>query len=568
MHEIQMLGLLEHDVLSSIEVPFLPEYGDPTSTPRESTNQYTLTREEADKFDMDVFSIHVDREKPPMLARSSYGSVSSGSKLASSYRSPASKGLLASHRSSLASSRVVPIGPIEESPRRILRDLPDEGLPNAEKTSPAINPDLLSTSPSQMSILSRKSNQSGRSGRSNLSGNTISSATEGRKRDTSSSRGSIAAKLAPSWLFNPFRSVPSQPQTSVVSASGVASPSKPVINKNGDGVHNALGLVQSPKPKPVTIRQAASSRANAARGYDDDSLTPHRNSFPRHSPLNVSPMKDPHFGKRNSVALSSTLTSNSTMTATMPSSHLPLRAKPLRLTASVSSVQSSLASRWQHMFPRKLYKREMKWQSLVTPGCLPLTVDYFPTTGELETSYDVVSYHFFVDPPEMKSFFIKPPAVKGHSHGEQRRRAWALVVMRQMASVRLAQGFQFVLRPETLDSRDTQVDGLPSVSVGEEKNTFRVRRSYLEDNNETPKPRGAAEVLCSVDEPVYLSMSNEIHSISYKNEYIEVKRYLRRMPPGQVYEYQCLIWPKLGVGYTEWTTSFTTQAMEAYGWNR
>jgi hypothetical protein len=25
MHEIQMLGLVEHDVLSSIEVPFLPE---------------------------------------------------------------------------------------------------------------------------------------------------------------------------------------------------------------------------------------------------------------------------------------------------------------------------------------------------------------------------------------------------------------------------------------------------------------------------------------------------------------------------------------------------------------
>jgi hypothetical protein len=33
MHEIQMLGLLEHDVLSGIEVPYLPELRDPYATP-------------------------------------------------------------------------------------------------------------------------------------------------------------------------------------------------------------------------------------------------------------------------------------------------------------------------------------------------------------------------------------------------------------------------------------------------------------------------------------------------------------------------------------------------------
>ena len=35
MHEIEMLGLLDHDVLSSIELPFLPEPGpDPINTPQ------------------------------------------------------------------------------------------------------------------------------------------------------------------------------------------------------------------------------------------------------------------------------------------------------------------------------------------------------------------------------------------------------------------------------------------------------------------------------------------------------------------------------------------------------
>ncbi|TFY54929.1 hypothetical protein EVG20_g9506 [Dentipellis fragilis] len=63
-------------------------------------------------------------------------------------------------------------------------------------------------------------------------------------------------------------------------------------------------------------------------------------------------------------------------------------------------------------------------------------------------------------------------------------------------------------------------------------------------------------------------MSNEIHRISYTGEAIQVRRYVRRMPPSQPFEYKCLIWPKLGVGYTELSTRFTSHGLENYGWNR
>lgn len=194
---------------------------------------------------------------------------------------------------------------------------------------------------------------------------------------------------------------------------------------------------------------------------------------------------------------------------------------------------------------------------MITPACLPLTVEYFPSTSELETSYDVFSYDFVVDPPEMRrSFLVKPPAVTGG--GEATRRAWALVVMRGMAALRLAQGFQFVLRPSSLT-------GLPD---SEPTTSLRRSTSYVTDDNMDPKPEGAAEVLRSPYDPVYLSMSNEIHRISYSQDSIQVRRYVRRMPRTQPFEYKCLIWPKLGVGYTELVTSFVSHGLEDYRWNR
>jgi hypothetical protein len=204
------------------------------------------------------------------------------------------------------------------------------------------------------------------------------------------------------------------------------------------------------------------------------------------------------------------------------------------------------------MFPLPLSKHEIKWKSMVTPGCLPLTVEYLPTIPELEASFDVSSWHFVIDPHEMRSFFINlPPAI---GNADEVRRVWARVVMQGMAAVRLAQGFQFVLR----SSKGSEV---------EDKRLLRRGKSFVIDDDMTPRPAGASEVLDS-DNPIFLSMSNEIHRISYTGETIQVRRYVRRMPQSPPFKYQCLIWPKLGVGYTELATSFAAHGLENYGWNR
>lgn len=535
MHEIQMLGLLEHDVLSTIEVPFLPEFRDMSVTPRNSHSEDRApSAAEAEQADLDLFGSKKEN-RPVGSTRTSFASSTSSTVVPSSYRSSTitERRGMNSHRTSIASARITPI---EESPRRIIMELPPEG--NEDGPVPSVTG--LSTSPSQSSM------RSGRSVSTTVS--TVAAPDDVTPTPTTSR----LAKLAPSWLYNPFRNnLVAEPQP---------SPNFPIYNTTPTTPTPSVRVPITPNrpvtpsasisrsPQPMAIIQTASGRTTLSRTYEEEPpiANPHRGSMSRYSPLSTPPRDEPTFGKRRSTTLT---TLNIPLSSSSPQSSS--RTNPSRPQFAVSYTQSSLARRWEHIFPTPIYKHEVKWKSMVTPSCLPLTVEHFPSNAELESSYDVFSYDFVVDPTEMRSFLVKPPNVQGTV--DEVRRAWALVVMRGMVAVRLAQGFQFVLR---------------SQNSSDEKSTLQRPKSFMGEEDTAPKPDGAAEVLNSTKEPVYLSMSNEIHLISYTGEAIQVRRYVRRMPPTQPFDYECLIWPKLGVGYTELKTKFVSHGLENYGWNR
>lgn len=535
MHEIQMLGLLEHDVLSTIEVPFLPEFRDLLVTPRDSFDEDRIpSAAEVEQADLDLFASKKE-SRPATSTRTSFGSSTSSTVVPSSYRSSAisERRGMASQRTSVISTRILPI---EESPRRIILELPPEG----NKDGPVPSVTGLSTSPSQSSV---------RSGRS-VSTTVSYGATSGNV--TPPSATSRLAKLAPSWLYNPFRSnLATEPQSSPNTPIHNITPTTPTpsirvpITPNRPVTPSAS---ISRSPQPMAIIQTASGRTTLSRTYEEEPAIaiPHRGSMSRYSPMNTPPRDEATFGKRRSTTLTSL---NIPLSSSSPQSSS--RTNPSRPQFAVSYTQTSLARRWEHTFPTPIYKHEVKWKSMVTPSCLPLTVEHFPSSAELESSYDVFSYDFVVDPTEMRSFLVKPPNVQGTV--DEVRRTWALVVMRGMVAVRLAQGFQFVLR---------------SRNSSDEKSALQRPKSFIGEEDTAPKPSGAAEVLNSTREPVYLSMSNEIHLISYTGEAIQVRRYVRRMPPTQPFDYECLIWPKLGVGYTELKTKFVSHGLENYGWNR
>ncbi|KAF8646946.1 hypothetical protein AX16_007038 [Volvariella volvacea WC 439] len=628
VHQIQMLGLLEHDVLSSIEVPFLKT----RNNGKPDAEEAKVTKEEAEKFDNDIFTTKPDSKRPVPSHRTSTGS--STSTLIPPPLRPSEKRHPQPHRNPIMTSR---IAPIEESPRTIIKELPPEGPENSILRGDTGN--SLSTSPSKMSVHSVSSTSSLRG-----------------QRSQGANRSSLASRLTPSWLFNPFRSTPSEPQTTQIIASGSPTQAKPTpISTSPKTVPVQIETPPKPpiphvqSPMPMAIKNTPGNRSHLSRAFEDETYIPHRTALHhRRSPMNTPPMDDSMISKRWSVTSSNLATSAAAaMSTSFLSSSPGTFINPTQPQKFVPHSQASLARRWQHMFPRVTLKHEIKWKSMVTPGCLPLTVEYFPTIAELESSYDMFSYDFVVDPGEMKSFLVKPPpnirnvarvgaggSISGGG-GEEVRRAWALAVMRGMAAVRLAQGFQFVLRPKnhagvhgsgslypktgpqgaggtgaaapgggsgptgsgggsgsgsgpggsTLTPNPVPPGATPvpptstpsiaqvptSTSIGDGdygKPGFRRTKSYNPEDGDIPKPGGAAEVLRITTDTVWLSMTNEIHRISYTGETIQVRRYVRRMPDTLAYKYQCLIWPKLGGGYTEVSTSFSPHGLEDYGWNR
>ena len=532
MYEIRTLGLLDHDVLSSIEIPLLPKfYSETMPTPVRERFGDSISKEDAEKFDQDVFTLSRN-VRPPIVTRNSYASSGSGTIMSSSYRSVGGR--------HIQRSGSLTIPPIEESPRPAYTELQAEG---GDRLS-TLSTGPLSSSPSHSSIHSKVSTQSGSSESASVSG-------ESRK---------TGSRFAPAWLFNPFRGGLSQPQTSNVSASAVTSPtlaSTPILTPSPSTLTLVGSGLKTPiprSPKPVNILPRASPRSSAlSRTLEDDSnFLQHRGSLTRTSPLNTPP--------RDATITIMRRTGSAQHNSCVPfPSSLPNRTNPSFPREYVPYTQSSLARRWQHAYPEPLSRMEIKWKSMVTPACLPLTIEHFPTKSELETSYDIFSYDFVVDPPEMRSFLVKPPVIpEGTSRGGARR-AWATSIMREMVALRLAQGFQFILKPTT-----------PNTSKPAPPPTRYPRRTpaFIPDEELTPQAVGAADVLTNPNDPVYLSMSNEIHQISYTGEAIRVRRYVRRMAASTPIEYQCLIWPKLGEGYTELKTSFLSHGLENYGWNR
>ena len=553
-----MLGLLDHDVLSSIEVPYLPEqYASLLDPVREGNFEaFVAAKREADKFDTEIFEFKALDVQASSGNRTSSISITGVNPTPPSIRI-ADKRAAAQHRTSQPPSK---IHRIEETPR------PSEGeslpAPGVEKkllvaSLSGTSTGNLSTSPSQASILSTRSEAS-------------TSSAQDNRSPQSGSASLLRSKFAPSWLFNPFRSGPSQAETSPVSASGESTPirsvrrqSKSLLSTPTDKKSPAPAPAPQPhprtplsmttdissSPRPMPIKCVASSRRS--RAFEDGGPIVH-GSLIKHiqSPVNTPPRDDTLFEKRRDIVLGSS-------TYLLASSSPSVRPTPSGPQIPVSYTDSSLARRWQHMFPQPIFKHDIKWKSMVTPGCLPLTTEEFPSTTELETSYDVFSYDFVVDPPETRSSLVRPPTVQSQNPDEVRR-SWALVVMRGMIALRLAQGFQIVLRPA--NSLDYEPEPVPRTS--------RRTKSFVSDEDATPRPIGAAEALRAQADPVYLSMSNEIHRISYTGEAIQVRRYVRRMPPTPPLHYKCLIWPKLGAGYTELSLSFAYHGLENYGWNR
>jgi hypothetical protein len=161
------------------------------------------------------------------------------------------------------------------------------------------------------------------------------------------------------------------------------------------------------------------------------------------------------------------------------------------LNPSNPTVGDNMASeykRWQHIFPRPLVTKAMKWKSLCSPASVPLTTEYFPTRNQLNVEY------------QQKPYTVSPDAEEELNEEPKTREEF----IRELISLRLSHGFQLVVGPAVAEAF-----GQKSLKIG---NPF--------DGD------CVAEDGCSV----FLSMGNTIHQLSCVNSTeVEVNMFIRKV---------------------------------------
>jgi hypothetical protein len=336
------------------------------------------------------------------------------------------------------------------------------------------------------------------------------------------------SRLTSSWLFTPWKLNQTAPKETIQ-----ATAPQNMQTMDSEQKRKPSGDMQSKKEtQPMAIREPLQRRGTRARHDDDSNLAPgQRLSVTRASSVSTSPAETPN--------IASTSFRNSTGSGLTPYQLI----NPSSFHVPVLQTQSALARRWEHLFNVPTLEHQIKWKSMIAPGCLPLTTSYFPPKEELEKAYRTHSYETTLGSEMSESFLVKRPEHDGPSIPEEK---WGLAIMRVMVALRLAQGFQFVLLSEQ-------------------------RARQMVDHGYSNIPRGPSEILQNVEAPVLLSMSDQIHRLQYDptGPSIRVERFVRKtssIPPP--IPYKCLIWPKRGGGYTECSTHFKAPEMELYGWNR
>lgn len=143
--------------------------------------------------------------------------------------------------------------------------------------------------------------------------------------------------------------------------------------------------------------------------------------------------------------------------------------------------------RWQHVFPRPILTKTMKWKSLCCPASVPLTTEFFPTKYQLDTEY------------QQKPYNVSQNADDDLTENIKTREEF----LRDLIGLRLSQGFQIVIGQAVANAF-----GQKSLKIA---NVF--DRDHIAED-------GAS---------VFMSMGNTIHQLSCVNgTEIEVNMFVRK----------------------------------------
>lgn len=181
-----------------------------------------------------------------------------------------------------------------------------------------------------------------------------------------------------------------------------------------------------------------------------------------------------------------------------PTSALPTTLSPTTalspwlnvLNPSNPTASDNIASqykRWQHVFPRPLETKAMKWKSLSAPASVPLTTEFFPTRHQLNTEYHQKTYNISQYADEELS---EEPKIRDD-------------FFRELISLRLSQGFQIVIGSAVADAFGQKLLKIANAFDGD----------HIADDGSS----------------IFMSMGNSIHQLSCVNGTdVEVSLFTRK----------------------------------------
>lgn len=305
--------------------------------------------------------------------------------------------------------------------------------------------------------------------------------------------------------------------------------------------HPEDGVFGSSTVKPISIR--TTKNIKLPRGH------------PRGSPASVHSFEDTVFKWDENAGRIPRLLNNS---GPSPGHNSPGRQGYKQTLINPSNPDksnipvSSQLRRWHHVFPKSHTGKSVRWKSMCTPACLPLSTDYFPSAEDLSNHFQEYTYTISIDPDATSSY----PGLVDTSPAS---------LLTEMLSQRLAQGFQLIVGDSV--NAHAKRSGPTSVtrgfSISEYKPTLRGTSKAMYNVVQGIDNAGTAP-------PVYLFMSHHFHRLLYDpaGQNVEVKRYVQKLGYStQRTRYSCVIWPKSTPGYRAAQTSFAYPDVASYKWN-
>lgn len=603
MYEIQMLGILDHN-LTTVVLPLLDVPDVDTKEKKLSDVERKLIHED---FDAAIFgdgknpNIKDASVSPPSTARTGTISPSLSTSFQSTRRfhrideglSSSPKPPLASRGSSRTPASIVELeenlsnpsnpslpdvsGPIASGVSGMIPDMPLVKKSSAAPLGSHRRPSTLdqSTPSSRVASIVQLGTSPTHSITSTATEHPASGAstpklTPSKKLKNQSSRGSFASRFAATWLFSSLgaRASPStattanetvqrQDVSSVFGNSKPSSPSsqrqelQPPISVPATPQPVPGALPPSPKPKARAVSNAVTQPlpilANPTRALKNEEVV---RSMPRSIPRSIprSLPKSMHNSLRQARSMEDSWRNKSNAAFGRTCRHTTVNP----CNPDEDDITHAHKQRWQHVRPRFTMDRQksVKWRSLCAPAILPLTTDFMPTPEEIATFYEAHSYDIACFPDQV-SFLIRPDAAQVNL---------PLAVMREMASQRLSQNFQFIVLPHNTVVTDVQTKDR-AMPLGTGKNLL------LGDSTRAGlRVGGASEVLKDASGAIYLSWSNHVHRLTFdpQKQSVTVQRFVRKVRHSTApHSYKCLVWPYQLHDFQEATAMFRYPNIDA-----